>query len=131
MIDAETALPIDPLILLHTVMALLAIALGLVVLVSRKGTSRHRFMGRIWAGLMVFVSLTSFGIGETFSIIHALSIWVIFGMAMAFIGIRHIKGRRGLRIHSAFMIGNYIGLWGAAVPAFLTEGRLMHALVFG
>jgi len=131
MIDTATAPSADPLILWHTVAALLAIILGIVVLASRKGTRRHRLMGRIWAGLMIFVSLTSFGIGETFGSIHVLSVWVLFGMVMAFIGIRHIKGRRGRRIHAAFMIGNYIGLWAAAVPAFLTEGRLMHAFLFG
>ena len=131
MIDTATAPSADPLILWHTVAALLAIILGIVVLASRKGTRLHRLMGRIWAGLMIFVSLTSFGIGETFGSMHVLSVWVIFGMVMAFIGIRHIEGRRGRRIHAAFMIGNYIGLWAAALPAFLTEGRLMHAFLFG
>lgn len=129
MFGAPEAIIINPVIVSHAIAALVSLVLGGVVLAQKKGTRRHKLLGRIWAGLMLYVAITSFWIGEGFSYIHALSIWVIFGMIMAVVSIRVIKGKRGRLTHQGFMIGNYIGLWSAAIPAIITEGRLMHHVV--
>ncbi|MCE2516498.1 MAG: DUF2306 domain-containing protein [Alphaproteobacteria bacterium] len=126
MFGSPDAMVINPVIISHAIAAVFSLGLGAVVLTRKKGTRHHKLLGRIWAGLMLYVAVTSFWIGESFSYIHGLSIWVIFGMIMAVISIRVVKGKRGLASHKAFMIGNYIGLWSAAIPAFVTEGRVMH-----
>jgi len=131
MMGADAPVAAGIIVISHMLAAVLALGLGALVLLLEKGTARHRFFGRLWAGLMVFVALGSFAIGESFGWIHLLSVWVLFGMLMALIGIRRIGGIRGRRIHAGFMIGNYIGLWSAALPAALTEGRLLHQLIFG
>ena len=50
---------------LHAIAAILAGAIDAVQLWLAKGTSRHRTLGYIWAGLIVFVALTGFFIFET------------------------------------------------------------------
>jgi uncharacterized membrane protein len=115
-------------VVVHVIAALVCLFLGAVVLTAKKGTRRHKILGRAWAGIMFFIAFTSFWIGDDFSYIHVISVWVIFGLIMAILAIRFIGGRRGVKIHRGFMIGNYIGLWAAAIPAFITEGRLMHQL---
>lgn len=51
------------LIRLHLASALLAVPVGGLVLWRRKGTLHHRWLGRAWLGLMLFVSVGSFWIG--------------------------------------------------------------------
>ena len=64
----------------HALMALLAVVIGGVQLVSAKGTRRHKVLGYIWVSLMMYVSISSFFISEiqlwgAYSPIHLLSVW--------------------------------------------------------
>ena len=65
----------------HFVAAGLAIMLGLINLVSEKGTQQHRLIGWFWLILMSFVTVPSFWIREIndgdFSWIQLLTIWTI------------------------------------------------------
>ena len=66
----------------HAMVAMAAIIIGGLQLYLKKGTPLHKFMGRIWIGLMLIVSFTSFFIHKLnlwgkYSPIHLLSIWVI------------------------------------------------------
>lgn len=131
MFGAPTEITINSIILSHLITATLALIIGTLVLLLKKGTSRHKAMGRIWVGLMLYTAISSFWIGDKLSWIHALSIWVLIGISIALYAIRYIKTPKGIRIHAGFMIGNYIGLWSAAIPAVLTEGRLTHQIIFG
>ena len=49
----------------HAVAATLAVAIGVAQLWLAKGTSRHRLLGYVWAGLIVFVAFTGLFIFET------------------------------------------------------------------
>ena len=49
---------------LHAMVAMAAIIIGGLQLSLKKGTSLHKFMGRVWVGLMLIVSFTSFFIHE-------------------------------------------------------------------
>ena len=49
----------------HAVAATLAVAIGVAQLWLAKGTSRHRTLGYVWAGMIVFVAFTGFFIFET------------------------------------------------------------------
>ena len=112
----------------HFVLAVLAIALGLVNLASAKGTPRHRAIGWCWLRVMSFVTVSSFWIRElnegAFRWIHLLSVWTIFCMAAAVVAIR--RGR--VRTHAAFMTGTMIGAFVAGAFAML-PGRFISTLL--
>lgn len=131
MFGAPSEIIINPVIISHLITASLALIIGAIVLLLRKGTKHHKLLGRIWAPLMLYTAISSFWIGDKFSWIHALSIWVVVGLTIALFAIKFIQSPKGTRIHAGFMIGNYIGLWSAAIPAALTEGRLTHQILFG
>ena len=131
MFGAPSEIIINPFIISHLITASLALIIGAIVLLLRKGTKHHKLLGRIWASFMLYTAISSFWIGDRFSWIHALSIWVIIGLTIALFAIKFIQSPKGNRIHAGFMIGNYIGLWSAAIPAALTEGRLTHQILFG
>ena len=117
---------------LHAIAAMIAIILGGVQLCMKKGGPIHKLLGRIWVGLMLVVSVSSFFIHEinlwgAYSPIHLLSIWTIFslGLAIYYVRVGNIKR------HKQVMIA----LYGFALilTGFFTlmPGRVMHQIVFG
>ena len=117
---------------LHAIIAILAIIIGGIQLTLKKGTSLHKFMGRIWVILMLVVSFTSFFIHKLnlwgkYSPIHLLSIWVIICVVLGiyFARIGNIKR------HKIFMVYTY---WLALVlTGFFTfyPGRVMNLIFLG
>jgi uncharacterized membrane protein len=93
----------------HFLAAVLAIVLGLINLVSEKGTFQHQIIGWFWLIIMIFVTIPSFWIREInegdFSWIHLLTIWTIISMGIAIISIK--KGN--VRTHAGFMVGTMVG----------------------
>lgn len=91
-------------ILLHIGAATLALLLGAVVVLRRKGTTPHRRLGRLWAGLMLYVAVGSFWIQTSghLSWIHLLSAITILSLAYAMWAIRH----GNLRAHRASMLSS-------------------------
>lgn len=117
---------------LHTVLALLALALGLWQLVRPKGTRQHRQIGLVWTVGMLVSAGASFLISEgrqlgPFSGIHILSASMLIGLPLS---VR--AARRGwVRTHAALMmIAMFGGLFFAGGLA-LAPGRLLHAVVTG
>jgi uncharacterized membrane protein len=114
----------------HLVAALLALVLGAVQLIRRKGTPSHRAIGYVWVVLMLAVALSSFwitGIADPgqFSVIHALSVFTLAMLALSIWAIR----RGNVRTHRFSMIGVYAGgLIGAGAGAF-APGRLMSQIL--
>ena len=118
------------MIAFHIASALLALALGALMLSLRKGTPVHRLLGRLWATVMVLVAVSSFWImeirdGAGFSVIHLLSAWTLVALALAVWFIR----RGNVRAHKGFMIGTYLGLVGAGLGA-LAPGRTLYLFFF-
>jgi uncharacterized membrane protein len=117
-------------VLIHIVTAVLALALGIVLLARRKGTRGHKALGRIWAALMLVVAASSFWITGIagpgrFSVIHLLSVFTIAMLALAVWAIR--SGR--VRTHRFTMIGIFAGgLIGAGAGA-LAPGRLISQML--
>jgi len=121
---------LPPLIALHLAAAVAALALGVAVLVRRKGTRSHKALGRTWASLMALVAVSSFSIfelrkGAGPSWIHLLSAWTLISLACALYFIR----RGNVRAHRNFMIGTFLGLAAAGLFA-LAPGRLLYRLLF-
>ena len=117
---------------LHAIAAMVAIILGGIQLSMKKGGRTHKLLGRIWVGLMLIVSVSSFFIHEIklwglFSPIHLLSIWTIFsvGLAIYFVRVGNIKR------HKQVMVSLYV--FALIVTGFFTllPGRVMNQVIFG
>ena len=77
-------MPIAP----HAFVALAAVAVGAVQMLTRKGTKRHRWLGYVWSVMMLFVAVSGFFIHTIklwglFSPIHFLSALTIMALARA------------------------------------------------
>ena len=80
---------------LHALPGLIALILGSVVLLSKKGTKTHKRRGYVWLGLMVLISLTAVFIQEinpgSYSLIHLLIPWAILHIFLAYMQLRNLK----------------------------------------
>ena len=101
-------------------------------LVLAKGTSLHRWLGRLWAGLMAFVALSSFFIFElkiwgNYSPIHLLSLWTLFSLVWGI----YLARKGQIKAHKQVMVSFYC--LGLVLTGLLTlaPGRLMHSVLFG
>lgn len=123
----NASLPIQ----IHVLTVIPAAVLGAWLLARRKGTPAHRLLGRIWFGLMVLSSLSSFFVHTIrlvgpFSPIHLLSIWVLISAYWAIAAIRAGNVRR----HKQMAVGMYMGgIVGAGLFTIL-PGRIMNAVLF-
>ncbi|WP_052810981.1 DUF2306 domain-containing protein [Pandoraea vervacti] len=111
----------------HLAVAVVAMGLGAGILLMRRGTPRHRWMGRLWALAMVATALTSFGIRELgnghFSWLHGLSLYVLVNLALAVVAIR----RGNVKAHRRQMTGLYVGLVVAGLAAVAVPGRPLNS----
>jgi uncharacterized membrane protein len=113
---------------IHLAAVVPAIAIGAAQMLRPKGTRPHRVLGWIWVLAMLTAAISSFWImeirrGAGWSVIHLLSLWVLFAMAMAIWQIR----RGNVRAHKRYMVGTLAGLAGAGIGALL-PGRFLAQL---
>lgn len=114
---------------LHLGSVVPALPLGAVVLFGRKGTVRHKRLGRVWAVLMLVGALSSFGLHSLLghlSPIHLLSALTLFAIPY---GVRSAM-RGDVARHQRIMVRVYIGLISAGLFAFV-PGRLFGLWLFG
>ncbi len=129
---------LDPLlsaplqIQIHATAAILAMALGAIVLLLRKGTPLHKAIGRTYVGLMLVVATSAIFINEIrligpFSPIHIFVPVVYGGLAIAIWRIRKgdVQGHRAAMVTLYFLA---LMLTGAFT---LLPGRRMHDVLFG
>ena len=112
----------------HLAVALLALLIGVMVLVRRKGSASHKALGWFWVVLMSIAASTSFLIQARgrLSLIHVLSVVVLIALPLAIV---HIK-RGNVRAHKISMISAFAGL--AIAGAFtLLPYRMLGQLIFG
>lgn len=117
-----------PAIHIHLAATILALALGIAMLVRRKGTGSHRLFGWIWVGLMLTAAVSSFwitGIRGGYSPIHALSLLVLVTVPAAIYAVR--RGR--VSTHRKAMISLFVG--GLMIPGLFTllPGRVLGRLM--
>lgn len=116
---------------IHVATVIPATLLGAYLLLGRKGTPKHRLLGRGWMVLMAITSLSSFFIHDLdqfhgFSLIHIVSVLTLvsIGCAIAF-------ARAGnIRAHKITVRGMYFGGIFIAGGFTLLPGRLMNEVVF-
>ncbi|MGF3023929.1 DUF2306 domain-containing protein [Methylobacterium aquaticum] len=122
----------SPVIQVHAAAAVAALGLGALQFALPRGGGRHRVMGRLWVGLMVVVTLSSFFISGLrqvgpFSWIHLLSVVTLVALVRAV-----IAARRGtIATHRWSMIGLYLGALVITGLFTLMPGRIMAQVVFG
>ena len=117
---------------LHAIMAMIAIILGGIQLSMKKGGAIHKFLGRIWVGLMLIVAISSLFIHEiklwgAYSLIHLLSLLTIFILGVGVYYARVAKIKR----HKQVMIATYF--FALILTGFFTlyPGRIMHQILIG
>ena len=117
-----------PVVVFHLAAAIAAVVLGALLIVGRKGTRTHRWIGRSWVAVMALVSIGSFWIQHAggLSWIHGLSVMTLVLLGLAVWAIR--TGR--VDLHRRLMTGTLVGLVIAGAFAF-SPGRLLGNLVFG
>ena len=120
--------------LTHTATALAALASGAAVLLARKGTTRHRQLGWLYAASMLALNVTALfifrlfgGIGPFHVAAVASLVTVVFGTIAAVRARRFRLARdgvaraRAVELHYAWMTWSYVGLLAAAVSEIATR----------
>lgn len=109
----------------HLLSVIPAIPLGAWVLLQRKGTPRHRVLGKLWLAMMIVAAVSAIGIrhlnGGSLSPVHLLVPLVLVG------GWRAVAAARAgdIRAHRRVILSLFIG--GLLIPAAtaFAPGRLM------
>ncbi|QKZ13321.1 hypothetical protein [Spirosoma sp. KUDC1026] len=116
----------------HLLAALLAMTTGTYILFTRKGTARHRFVGRIYIVSMVLLLVTAFQIYYLFGRFGIIHWGAVGSVSTLLMGV----GVIGLRAHfSSWLQWHYLGM-GASVTglyaAFVVEStyRLFQPAYF-
>ena len=110
----------DPLGLMHTILGMVALALGANIISQFKGTNRHRRVGHAYVMSMVLLNATAFGLYDltgTFGPFHAFSLVSLVTLAAGFIPVRRHSPSDWMLKHAIFMCWSYVGL----VAAFVSE----------
>jgi uncharacterized membrane protein len=128
----DPLLSASPAIKLHAFAAMAAFALGIVQFWRPKGTSAHRAIGWLWAGLMLVISVSAFFIHElrlwgSWSPIHLLAILTLVTLP---IGVLHARRHR-IGQHRFYMISIFCGALLIAGLFTFVPGRIMHAVIVG
>ena len=124
----------QPLIFVHMLSALAALAVGAVVLARRKGTTSHRAIGWTWVVLMGTAAVTSAFMRDTgmanvagFTPIHLLTVTVGVLLPRAVVAAR----RGNIVAHRRSMRGIYIGGCIVAGMFTLLPMRFLGSLLWG
>lgn len=116
---------------LHLFAALVALAIGIVIMLRPKGVGLHKLLGWSWVTAMAVTAVSSLFIpsftGSRFGFIHLLSGWTVVTLPVAVAAIR----RRDVKGHRRAMTSLFVG--GLLVAGSLTfiPGRLMWRVFFG
>lgn len=116
-------------VMIHVATVIPAVPLGGYLLLSRKGTKRHKQLGKLWLALMVITAIAIVFIrgGTDFSWIH---IFVPMTLIGAYQAITSAKARN-IQKHKKHIINMYMGA--LMIPGIFSfmPGRFMGALLFG
>jgi uncharacterized membrane protein len=119
----------------HLATIIPAFVIGTYLLLNRKGTPRHRLLGKIYMLLMLATAVVTLvmpaqvgpRLFNHFGFIHLFSVMVLYSVPAAYLAAR--KG--DIATHKGNMIGIYIGgILIAGAFAFM-PGRMLHQLIFG
>ncbi|WP_299570250.1 DUF2306 domain-containing protein [uncultured Williamsia sp.] len=114
----------SPVVAVHAVCATLALLLGPVVLLRRpRGDTAHRWLGRIWVGVMYVALATSMFIEQLrpghLSFFHALTAFTTITISVGLWAA--VRGR--VEMHRRFMRNSWFGVVGAFTGAVAVPSR--------
>ena len=112
-----------------------AFVIGSYLLLNRKGTPVHKFLGKIYMGLMLFTAFITLFMEALvgpkflnhFGFLHLLSLFVLYTVPTAYRAIRV----GNIKLHKRKMVGLYVGALLVAGAFTLSPGRLIHIWLFG
>ena len=112
-----------------------AFVIGTYLLLNRKGTPVHRFLGKIYMGLMLFTAFITLFMEALvgpkflnhFGFLHLLSLFVLYTVPTSYRAIRV----GNIKLHKRKMVGLYVGALLVAGAFTLSPGRLIHSWLFG
>lgn len=112
-----------------------AFVIGTYLLLNRKGTPVHRFLGKIYMGLMLFTAFVTLFMEAVvgpkflnhFGFLHLLSLFVLYTVPTSYRAIRV----GNIKLHKRKMVGLYVGALLVAGAFTLSPGRLIHSWLFG
>lgn len=114
----------------HVVSALVALLIGTAILALPKGRGPHKVLGWSWIAAMAMTALSSLFItglnGDSYSLIHLLSGWVLIALPMGVYAVR----RRDIRSHRRAMVSLFVGGLMVAGAFTLIPGRFMFNFIF-
>ena len=106
-------------IFLHAIFAILAIPLGLVIFLNKKGTSNHKLLGWIWIVLLVIVSISAIFIQTLnpgqYSLIHLLIPFTLVSLIHAIWSIRMFKETKKINYRYSHMYNDDWALSGSTI----------------
>ena len=112
-----------PLGAFHLLCGLAAIIIGAVVILARKGTRSHRWLGRAYLLSMVSLNLSALMIYRLFGQFGPFHVLALISLSTIVAGFISVRGRLpGWRQrHAYLMVGSYVGLLAAAVAEVATR----------
>jgi uncharacterized membrane protein len=140
----------EPLIQIHSVIAIAAVAIGAVQLLAPKGTVPHRTLGWTWLALIAAMLITAamnshvslwdpFGPGvcckdgacgrrsATCASVHMVSLYFLLALPFAALHAR----RADITRHRRAMLWLYLGVLLIGTAFTFLPHRIMHAVAFG
>ena len=125
----------DPLGAVHLASGYAALVLGGTVALMRKGTPRHRWVGRGFALTMVVLNATALAIYDLtgrVNLFHFFAVISLASLAAGWIAARR-RGPVAREVHARSMMWSYVGLLAAAASEFIVRvpGVVTSWLGFG
>jgi len=111
---------------IHAGLAVICLVLGPVIFLRRKGDKRHKFLGRIWAAMMLVLNITAlmtYDLSGRPNLFHFFALLNLTALIPAFVYIRKYAKSRDpnhLRNHQEFMAWAYFGLTAAGFWQMIT-----------
>jgi uncharacterized membrane protein len=123
-----------PLAYAHLATVLPAFAIGTYLMMARKGSTRHRMLGKLYMSLMLLTAVVTLfmpaQVGPKllghFGFIHAFSASVFVTVPRAYLAAR----RHDRRAHLGNMVGLYVGGLLIAGAFAFAPGRLLNLWLF-
>lgn len=116
----------------HVSTAVLALVLGPVVLLRRKGDQLHRVLGRIWFGAMLTVNLSAFtmyGFNGLPNLFHGFALLSLSALLPGFFAARtyaHSRAPTDLQRHMICMHWAYFGLASAGLWQLISHVAILN-----
>jgi uncharacterized membrane protein len=122
---------LSPLGAAHFAAALAALALGLVVIMERKGTITHRLIGMGYVAAMIVLNVTALGVYRLTGQFGPFHVLALVSGATVIAGVSAVWRRKAnwLSRHYTFMAWSYVGLLAATCAEVMTRLPLVRLVI--